>query len=114
VTLAQEEIQPRRRVDACSALQYNASHGGPNVEAQVTVRIPEDLKRALDEASRAMQRKNSEIVRMALRAFLEGSSGPVSRPADGVRGLLGSLESGMPHLAERHREYVLESLKNGR
>ena len=39
------------------------------MESQVTVRIPEDLKRALDEASRKMQRKSSEIVRMALRAF---------------------------------------------
>jgi metal-responsive CopG/Arc/MetJ family transcriptional regulator len=84
------------------------------MEAQVTVRIPEDLKRALDEASRTMQRRSSEIVRMALRAFLQGTPGPVSRPVDRVRGLLGSLESGMPHLAERHRETIIESLKNGR
>lgn len=84
------------------------------MERQMTVRIPEDLKRALDEASRKMQRKNSEIVRMALRAFLQRAPGPDSRPADRVRGLVGSLESGLPHLAERHREYVLEALKNGR
>lgn len=84
------------------------------METQVTVRIPEDLKAALDEASRTMERKPSEIVRMALRAFLQGSSGPVNRPGERVRGLVGSLESGMPHLAERHREYLIESLKNGR
>ena len=84
------------------------------MEAQVTVRIPEDLKRALDEAARKMQRKNSEIVRMALRAFLLRSPGHDTKPADRVRSLVGSLESGMPHLAERHREYVVESLKNGR
>jgi len=84
------------------------------MEAQVTVRIPHDLKQALDEASRKMQRKSSEIVRMALRAFLQGSAGPGTRPADHVRGLVGSLESGVPHLAERHREYIVESLKNGR
>jgi len=84
------------------------------MEAQVTVRIPEDLKRALDEASRKMQRKSSEIVRMALRAFLQETPGRGSRPVDRVRGLVGSLESGLPHLAERHREYIVESLKNGR
>ena len=84
------------------------------MEAQVTVRIPEDLKRALDEASRKMQRKNSEIVRMALRAFLQGAPGRGTRPSDRVRGLVGSLESGVPHLAERHREYVVKSLKHGR
>jgi hypothetical protein len=84
------------------------------MESQVTVRIPEDLKRALDEASRSMQRKSSEIVRIALRAFLEGGHGAIPRPEGGARGLLGSLESGVPHLAERHREYIIESLKNGR
>ena len=84
------------------------------MEAQVTVRIPQDLKRALDEASRRMQRKSSEIVRMALSAFLQETPGRKSRPGDRVRGLVGSLESGVPHLAERHREYIVESLKNGR
>lgn len=84
------------------------------MESQVTVRIPQDLKRALDEASHRMQRKSSEIVRMALRAFLEDAPGTASSPADRVRGLVGSLESGVPRLAERHREYIVESLKHGR
>ena len=84
------------------------------MEAQVTVRIPEDLRRALDEASRKMQRKSSQIVRMALREFLQRTLSSDTRPAERVRGLVGSLESGVPTLAERHREYVVESLKNGR
>ena len=84
------------------------------MEAQVTVRIPDDLKKALDEASRKLQRKSSEIVRMALRAFLQGAPGGDALAADRVRGLVGSLESGVPHLADRHREYIVESLKNGR
>jgi hypothetical protein len=83
------------------------------MEAQVTVRIPEELKRALDEASRKMRRKRSEIVRMALSAFLESGPSPGDGPAYRVRGLVGSLESGVPHLAERHREYIVESLKHG-
>ena len=84
------------------------------MEAQLTVRIPEDLKQALDDAARKRQRKSSEIVRMALRAFLLETREGKERPADRVDWLIGSLDSGMPHLAERHREYIIESLKNGR
>jgi len=84
------------------------------MEDQVTVRLPEDLRRALRAASRRMQRKNSEIVRLALREFLGTSAGSGSRPADRVKGLIGSLESGVPDLAERHRAYILESLRRGR
>jgi metal-responsive CopG/Arc/MetJ family transcriptional regulator len=81
---------------------------------QVTVRLPEDLSRALKAASRRMQRRSSEIVRLALREFLGTSSAGGRRPADRVKGLLGSLDSGVPDLAERHREYVVESLRRGR
>ena len=81
---------------------------------QLTVRLPEDLSRALRAASRRTQRKSSEIVRMALRQFLEVSPSAGRRPADRVRGLLGSIESGAPTLAEEHRAFILDSLKNAR
>jgi hypothetical protein len=82
--------------------------------SQLTVRLPDDIGQALQDAARRMQRKPSEIVRMALREFLGGGIARGGRPADRVRGLIGSLDSGIPHLAERHREYVLRSLKHGR
>ena len=63
-------------------------------------------------ASRKLQLTPSEIVRLALRQFLNLSSGQ-QRPAHRVRELLGSLDSGIPDLAQRHREYVLESLEDG-
>ena len=50
------------------------------MQEQLTVRIPEDLSRALKAASRRMQRKSSEIVRLALREFL-GASVDIRRPA---------------------------------
>lgn len=84
------------------------------MEAQVTVRIPVELKRALDDAAKRMHRKSSDVVRLALTAFLQGAPEASSRPAYRVRGLLGSLESRLPHLAERHREYIVEALKRGR
>lgn len=50
---------------------------------------------------------------MALEAFLQGAPN-TGTPADRVEHLLGSLASGVPDLAERHREYVLAALKHGR
>lgn len=83
------------------------------METQLTVRLPQDLSRALKRASHRLQRRSSEIVRLALRDFL-GLSKAQGRPVDRVRHLVGSLESGLPDLAVRHREAVLESLKRGR
>ena len=51
---------------------------------QITVRLSDDLGRTLKTA------------------------------ADRVRHLIGSLESGVPDLAARHREYLMTSLKRGR
>jgi len=84
------------------------------MQDQLTVRLPEDLSQALKAASRRMQRKTSEIVRLALREFLGASAGTKGRPADRVQCLIGSLESGVPDLAEEHRGYILESLRRGR
>ena len=52
-------------------------------------------------------------VRLARREFLGTAAGRRGRPADRVRHLIGSLESGVPDLARKHRAYVLESLKHG-
>jgi hypothetical protein len=84
------------------------------MEDQLTVRLPADLSQALKAASRRMQRKSSEIVRLALREFLGAPAGSHGRPADRVHSLIGSLESGLPDLAEKHRAYIIESLRRGR
>lgn len=81
---------------------------------QVTIRLPDDLSRALKAASLRTQRKSSEIVRLALREYLGASSGSKARAADRVRGLIGSLESGVPDLAENHRAYIIKALRRGR
>lgn len=81
---------------------------------QLTVRLPEDLSQALEEAAVRLHRKRSDIVRLALYSYFglgaEGGESPSTR----VRHLLGSLSSGVPDLAENHRAYILDSLKNGR
>lgn len=92
-------------MDTLSAMHYNALH-----MSQITVRLPGRLRKALDERARRTRRRPSEIVRMALDEYLRVSVSR-GRPATRVRGLVGSLASGIADLAERHREYILESLR---
>jgi Arc/MetJ-type ribon-helix-helix transcriptional regulator len=70
---------------------------------QLTVRLPEDLDRSLGEAAERMQRKRSEVVRLALRRNLDLSPAGGGSPAEHVHDLIGSLDSGIPDLAENHR-----------
>jgi plasmid stability protein len=77
--------------------------------AQLTVRLPEDLDAALRSAAARLQRKRGELVRMALRQLLMAP--PSGKPAERARSLLGSLESGVPDLADDPRRYLLESLR---
>jgi hypothetical protein len=51
---------------------------------------------------------------MALEAFLQEAPSADGKRAERVEHLLGSLSSGIPDLAERHREHVLASLRHAR
>jgi predicted transcriptional regulator len=83
------------------------------MQRQLTVRLPDELGRALEEAAERMQRKPSEIVRLALREFL-GMRDRSVRHADRVRTLVGSIESGTPDLAKNQRARIVEALRRGR
>jgi metal-responsive CopG/Arc/MetJ family transcriptional regulator len=85
-----------------------------DMKDQITVRLPKELNRALGAAARRSGRRRSEVIRLSLVAFLTPGSGGRGQPIDRVRGLIGSLESEIPDLAENHRKYILESLKNAR
>ncbi len=84
------------------------------MDAQLTVRIPKDLRDALDRVSRKSGLRNSEIVRLALQRHLNLPANRNIRSAERVRTLLGSLESDVPDLAEDHRAYIIESLTGGK
>jgi Arc/MetJ-type ribon-helix-helix transcriptional regulator len=84
------------------------------MDTQLTVRLPRELSAALKETAARMQRKPSEVVRMAVAEFLEIADRPKERPAERVRDLIGSLQSGVPDLASRHREHLLSKLRRGR
>lgn len=83
------------------------------MQDQLTVRLPRELTAALRQAAERLERRPSDVVRMALREYL-GAYSPASRPADRVRHLIGSVDTSVPDLAENHRSYILESLRRGR
>jgi len=80
---------------------------------QLTIRLPEDLSQALEAASVSLRRKRSDIVRLALYRYLGLGPEDDRAPSARARHLIGTLETGLPDLAENHRAYILESLKNG-
>jgi hypothetical protein len=84
------------------------------MEDQLTVRLPRELGDALRKKAAQMQRKPSELVRMAVTEFLETSAEARNRPSVRARNLIGSLDTGIPDLAVRHREYLLKKLRRGR
>lgn len=84
------------------------------MSSQVTVRLQKDLAEALRARAAKTGEKPSEVIRAALREHLGLLGVPGTKPAERVRRLIGALESGQDDLAERHRDYVLESLQRGR
>lgn len=82
------------------------------MERQLTFRMPGDLATKLDRLARNTRRNRSEVVRLALEHFLgEEDAKAQRRPIDLVRDLLGSVQSGVPDLGQRHRDYLLRSLR---
>jgi hypothetical protein len=81
------------------------------MEDQLTLRLPRSLNVALRERARSMQRKPSEVARMAVAEFLHLPETAAMRPVERVRDLIGSLNTGVPDLAVRHREYLAAKLR---
>ena len=85
------------------------------MSTQVVVRMPDRLVRELDEASQRMSRRRSEVIRMAVEQWVSAGGNAGKRASVGrVRRLIGSLDSGIPDLARRHREYLIKSLHRAR
>jgi predicted transcriptional regulator len=95
-------------IDFCNALHYIAMQ----MERQLTMRLPADLAAKLERSAKRLKRKRSEVVREALEQYLDTQ--PEVRPIERVRDLLGSVESGIPDLGQRHRDYLIRRLRRGR
>ena len=79
------------------------------MDGQITVRLPLDLVAELERVAQQRRMGRSQLVREAIRAFLERPADrEVERPFDRVRDLEGAVRGGPPDLGARHREYLKE------
>jgi predicted DNA-binding protein len=82
------------------------------MDSQLTLRLPGELAERLERSARRLKRKRSDVIRQALEQFLD--TDPEVRPIERVRDLLGRVESGVPDLGQRHREYLVRRLRRGK
>jgi antitoxin component of RelBE/YafQ-DinJ toxin-antitoxin module len=81
---------------------------------QLTVRIPDEYTKKLKSLSKNMGLKRSDLVRLALKRFLdENSEWTDQLPFEKVRGSLGVAESGIRDLGQHHRHYLIQKIKRG-
>lgn len=82
------------------------------LEAQISVRLPGELAAKLDETAAGRNVDRSDVVRDALRLYLEGVS-ESDRPWDRIGDLAGAARGGPPDLGARARAHLRELLGGG-
>jgi hypothetical protein len=79
---------------------------------QLTVRIGDEYESLLNKYAKETGLKRSDIVRQALKHFLEEHENtPSTRPFGRVSHLLGLVESGVADLGKNHREHLIRKIK---
>ena len=82
------------------------------MQAQLTVRLTEDLDKGVTDLARKLHLRRADVVRMALRKLLEEEEKEgEGSPYEKVRSLIGSLHTGIADLGEAHREHLLEKFR---
>jgi hypothetical protein len=80
------------------------------MQSQITVRLDEEFHEQITIVAKRLRRKRSDIVRLALEKFIsEIDELNESKPYDQVKGLIGSVSSGIPHLREALSEYHIRA-----
>lgn len=84
------------------------------MQAQLTVRLTDELNKDISALAKRFHLKRSDIVRMALEKYLlEFRNGEEERPFEKVNNLVGSISSGISDLGESHRKYIIKKfIKN--
>jgi metal-responsive CopG/Arc/MetJ family transcriptional regulator len=81
---------------------------------QITIRMPDEYGRILKQLSKKTGLRRSDIIRLAMRQFIEGNPEVKDRhPHRVVNHLLGIVESGIPDLGQSHRRYLIDQIKKG-
>jgi metal-responsive CopG/Arc/MetJ family transcriptional regulator len=81
---------------------------------QLTIRMPDNYTEKLNFLSKKMGLKRSDVVRLAIRQFLEENSGETEQlPFEKIRSVIGVAESGIKDLGQRHRHYLITKIRKG-
>jgi antitoxin component of RelBE/YafQ-DinJ toxin-antitoxin module len=81
---------------------------------QLTVRMPDEYSEKIAVLAEKMGLKRSDIARLALKQFIdENLDNNQSTPYQKVMHLLGSVESGIKDLGQRHRDYLIKKIRKG-
>jgi Arc/MetJ-type ribon-helix-helix transcriptional regulator len=83
-----------------------------SLDSQICVRLPARLAEALRENAELRGVDRSDVVREALRLYLEGAPTD-ERPWDRIGPLAGAATGGPPDLAARSREHLKAILGGG-
>ena len=79
---------------------------------QLTIRMPHEYKEKIEMLANRMGLKKSDIARLALKDFIDGNLAvDDGAPYDKVKHLLGTAESGIKDLGQRHREYLIKKIR---
>lgn len=79
---------------------------------QLTIRVPDEDGQKIATLARRMGLKKPDIARLAIKQFLEKYlTEEQSTPYEKVQHLLGSAESGIKDLGQRHRDYLIQRFK---
>ncbi len=78
---------------------------------QLTIRMPEEQMAMIEHIAKKMELKKSDLTRIALKKFIEEYNESTEKPFTKVKHLLGIVESGIPDLGQRHRDYLIKKIK---
>ena len=79
---------------------------------QLTIRIPDEYASSIEQLTEKMGLKKSDIARLALKQFLDESGIEAKeKPFDKIKHLLGTAESKIDDLGQRHRDYLIRKIK---
>jgi hypothetical protein len=79
---------------------------------QLTIRMPEEYKERIEILAERMGLKKSDIARLALKEFIEENTATDGQsPYEKVKHLLGTAESGIKDLGQRHREHLIKKIR---
>jgi hypothetical protein len=81
---------------------------------QLTIRMPQEYNEKIEILARKMGLKKSDIERLALKEFIEENTATDGQsPYEKVKHLLGTAESDIKDLGQRHREHLIKRIRKG-